>query len=201
MLDTLENLGVLTDTDVQAAKTYAKQSAGLNDPKYQQKMEKIKAGDAAKKSLPDQMTDADAKYQDRTTEDARSAFNDQLDRLSDLLQKMLDSGHATQQMENDGDDLENAYDTVNTPTTLDLAKQLSQISEQLANINTNITQQYETAITQLKGEILEAMNQAKAEADAAAKTADNVTDDSQKAQDGDTPTDAEPKESGITVEK
>jgi hypothetical protein len=193
-----ENLGdAFSPATVEADRTSAKENSGLNDPKYKLKMEKIKAGDAASKSLPDQMKDGDAKYQDRLTEDWRTATDAKLGAMSDMLQQMLDSGHATTQMENADDALEGAYTSVDSPSTADLSNQIAEVNQSVEGLRTTITQQFDVIINKLKGTVQDALNKAKAEADDVSKKGDNVAEDLDKAKSGDTPTDAEPENSGI----
>jgi hypothetical protein len=180
-------------------KSALKEKAGLNDPKYKAKMDKIKQGDAAKKDLSDQMNDADAKYQDRATEDWRTAMDTKLDKMSDMLQKMLDSGHATSAMEDAGDAVSDAYDSIDNPSTADLKTQISELNQTVENLRTSINTQFEAVINKLKGTAQTELNDAKAEADRASETADKVTDDVDNANDGTTPEDAKPNESGSDI--
>jgi hypothetical protein len=200
IIEAKERLGDLfSDSDVEAIKAEAKANGGLNDPKYQQKMKKIKAEDAAEKSLPDQMNDANAKYQDRMTEDWRTAMDTKLDKLSDMLEKMLDSGHATTAMEDADDSLEDAYGTLESSSTADLSAQMSEISEQIGNLQTNITQQFEAMINKVKGDVLDALNESKAAAEEASQTADNVDQDAKDAKEGEVPDNTEPESTGLDL--
>jgi hypothetical protein len=91
-------------------------------------MKKLGLEDQATKSLSDQMKEADAQYQDCLTEDWRTATDTKLDRMSDMLQKMLDSGHVTPGMEDAGDALADSYDQVDSPSTADLSKQIADLN-------------------------------------------------------------------------
>lgn len=200
-VETAEDLdGILDRATAEQAKSAIEQNGGLNDPKYKSKMAKIKQGDAAKKSLSDQMKDADATYQDRATEDWRTATDTKLDKMSDMLEKMLDSGHATSAMEDADDALSDAYTKVDNSSVADLKSQITELNQTVENLRTSINTQFEAVINKLKGTAQTELNDAKAEADEASKTAEKVTDDVDKANEGDTPSDAKPKESGSNVE-
>ncbi len=198
--DGMSELGDLfTRADADAVKSEMRAKGGLNDPKYKAKMDKIKEGEAAGKSLKDQISDADARYQDRLTEDWRTSADEKLDAMSDMLQKMLDSGHATSAMENAGDTLEDAYDSVENPTTADLSKQISDLNQKMEGLETTLTTQFEAIINKLKGEAQAELKESKEVAERAKEVTDKVTDDVSKGKEGNTPDDMETGESGIEM--
>lgn len=199
MLDKLEDAGVLSPDVVDKLRTEVRDRSGLNDPKYQAKMKKLGLQDQATKSLADQMKDVDAKYQDRLTEDWRTATDIKLDKMSDMLQKMLDSGHVTQDMEDAGDSIADSYNSVDLPSTADLSKQISDLNTTVENLRLNINDQFSAIMSKLKGTALTEINDAKVAAENAKATVDKVTDDLNKAKDG-TPDSGKPKESGTDVE-
>ncbi|PVD52258.1 hypothetical protein DC498_11075 [Terrimonas sp.] len=201
VLEAKDKLGDLfTKADADKAISEAKAKSGLNDPKYKSEMKKIKADNAANKNLDDQIKDADTIYQDRVTEDWRTSTDEKLDSIGDMLQKMLDSGHATTDMENAGDALGDAYTSTDTPSTSDLSSQIDGLNKTIEGLQSTLNAQYETIINKLKGEAQTELSESKAAADKAKEVTDKVSDDLEKAKERQAPEDVKPERSGMEVE-
>lgn len=183
--------------DVANAKSEVKASEGLNDPQYQELLDKMDANLKVTQDVQQQLNDTQKQLQDRLNEDQRSALDDQMTNQESMLEKMLDSGHNTGDLQDLDDTLGDNWDALDGASTDDLGSILSDLKQQISDLSAKIDVQYETISEKMKGEAKDTLDEAKTEADAANEAADKIGDDAKDAENGDVPEDAEFETTGI----